>query len=130
LVIPAEVRKWLKFTHWQNGPPFKKRKKSEELEPALAFPEDCPHKTAGPTRQPLKIPNFGVRSAEIDALSGMIATIAERVVKRHMANHLRFKHSSEILHAEEEQQLSPIVIREPVYFRPLLEELVSCGRDG
>lgn len=36
--LPAEVRRWLKFKHWENGPPVKKRKKLEspDLEQSLA----------------------------------------------------------------------------------------------
>jgi hypothetical protein len=43
--LPAEVRRWLKFAHWQNGPPFKIRKPSMEAEPALEPPADHSDRT-------------------------------------------------------------------------------------
>jgi hypothetical protein len=101
--IPDEVERWLKFSHWQNGPPFKKRKKVDsEKEQVLRLSSEQRCKVAGPTRQPLKIANFGVRPAEFIALRSEFMTTAERVFKRHMENRFRFMAFRDLLQAEED----------------------------
>jgi hypothetical protein len=135
--LPIEVQRWLRFIRWQNGRPFRIRDDPE----VRSSVEDC-CELAGPARRPLELPQFGVKPVEIidsqnifsqdqrlyeelcarekscgrlprsRSLTSMVTTIAERIVKRHLVNHLRFKHARKIRQSEAEEEPSPLTSSE------------------
>jgi hypothetical protein len=106
--LPSEVHKWLKFKHWENGLPVKKRKKitEDDIERILSSPS-LYERTVSSTRQFPENSLFGAPSAEVSILSRTVSTIAQSIAQRHIAYHLRLQRSRAVLEAEEDQD-SPL----------------------
>jgi hypothetical protein len=75
----------LKFKNPENGPLVKRRKTFEppDLEPALAPVTTSDDTTVSSTRQVLQNSIFGSTSAEINILTTVVTTVAQRIAQLH-----------------------------------------------